>query len=125
MDDRRWAEKHLTMLGVFHIVYHTIAFFIGIGIIALLSYLGDLTGDPQGHAVLTMLGGVFGSILIVVAVPGVVGGIGILKRQPWARILTLIVGAVDLLDIPLGTALGIYTFWVLMRDEIVGHFAEK
>jgi hypothetical protein len=121
MNDRKWAEKHLTLVGVFHIVYHALGFVLGIGIISLFSALGAITRDPQANAILATIGGVVGTIMIVVAIPGVIGGIGLLRRQPWARILALIIGAVDLLDIPLGTALGIYTFWVLMRDEVVDH----
>ena len=119
MDNHSSAEKHVTLLGVFHIVYHTLAFFIGLGIIVLFSYLGALTQDPQANAVLTMLGGFIGTVLIVVAIPGIIGGVGLLKRQSWARMLAMIVGAIDLLDIPIGTALVVYTLWALMRDDVV------
>ncbi|MFH1502085.1 MAG: hypothetical protein ABIG03_03465 [Candidatus Eisenbacteria bacterium] len=119
MNDERWADKHLTLLGVFHIVYHSIGFVVGIGIFTLFSVLGSITHDPQANAILATVGGIAGTLLIVVSIPGIIGGIGLLRRQCWARILTLIVGALDLLDIPVGTALGVYTFWVLMRDEVV------
>ena len=44
----------------------------------------------------------------------VVIGWGLLERQPWARIFGLVVGFLLLLRFPLGTALGIYTLWVLL-----------
>lgn len=121
MNDRKWAEKHVTLVGVFHIVYHSLGFVLAIGIFALFSVLGTVTYDPQANAILATVGGIVGTLLIVVAIPGIIGGIGLLRRQPWARILTLIIGALDLLDIPVGTALGVYTFWVLMRDEVVDY----
>ncbi len=121
MDDHKWADKHLTLLGVFHIVYHALGFVLGIGIFTLFSVLGSITNDPQANVILATVGGIVGTMLIVVSIPGVIGGIGLLRRRPWARILALIVGAIDLLDIPLGTALGIYTLWVLMRDEVVDY----
>ena len=55
----------------------------------------------------------------MLAIPGIIAGIGLVQRRPWARVLALVVGAIGLLDIPVGTALGIYTFWVLMRDEAI------
>ena len=55
----------------------------------------------------------------MLAIPGIIAGVGLLQRKSWSRVLTLIVGAIGLLDIPVGTALGIYTFWVLMRDEAI------
>jgi len=53
----------------------------------------------------------------VIALPGLIGGIGLLKHQEWARITIIIVSILSLVDIPLGTALGGYSLWVLMRDE--------
>ena len=49
------------------------------------------------------------------AVSGVLGAY--LLLYPRARVLTLILSAFNLLQVPLGTALGIYGFWVLMSDR--------
>ena len=37
--------------------------------------------------------------------------------KPWARTLMLVISALHLFHIPLGTALGIYGFFVLLNDE--------
>jgi len=42
---------------------------------------------------------------------------GLFERQPWARVLGLMLGILALLRIPFGTALGIYTLWVLAPEE--------
>jgi uncharacterized membrane protein (DUF2068 family) len=42
---------------------------------------------------------------------------GLFERQPWARLLGLVVGFLALLRFPLGTALGIYTIWVLLPES--------
>ena len=52
--------------------------------------------------------------LLVKALAGFAAGWGLLERETWARPLTLILGFLSLLNLPLGTALGIYTIWVLM-----------
>jgi hypothetical protein len=39
---------------------------------------------------------------------------GLLKARPWARVLALILGVISLVHFPIGTALGIYTLWVLL-----------
>jgi hypothetical protein len=49
----------------------------------------------------------------------VIAGIGLLKRRNWARILGIIGGILDLLAIPVGTAIGIYTIWILTKKEII------
>lgn len=42
---------------------------------------------------------------------------GLFERQPWARVLGLVIGFLALLRIPFGTALGIYTIWVLLPEN--------
>ncbi|HKV62881.1 MAG TPA: hypothetical protein VJO16_13270 [Candidatus Acidoferrum sp.] len=54
--------------------------------------------------------GLFGVLHLVLAW-------GLLERQPWARTLGLVIGFLGLLRFPLGTALGIYTLWVLLPEE--------
>ena len=45
---------------------------------------------------------------------GIIASWGLLERQPWARMLAIVLGCFNLLDMPFGTALGIYTLWVLL-----------
>jgi len=59
-------------------------------------------------------------ITIVVYLRGALGalvGIGLLRRERWARPLALVVGVLMLIKIPFGTALGIYTLWVLVPAQ--------
>ncbi|HKW89807.1 MAG TPA: hypothetical protein VJN21_13745 [Candidatus Acidoferrales bacterium] len=39
---------------------------------------------------------------------------GLLERQSWGRIAGIVAGILALIRIPFGTALGIYTLWVLL-----------
>ena len=115
-------QKHVTLLGALFIAYHVLGLIVGIVIMAVLSTIGCLTHDPQVVAILTAVGVGIGTFLIVLSIPGLVAGIWLLKRRPWARMLTLIVGAFDLIDIPFGTALGVYSFWVLLHDDTIRIF---
>jgi hypothetical protein len=40
-------------------------------------------------------------------------GYALLTRRPWGRVLAIIVAVLSLIKMPFGTALGIYTLWVL------------
>ena len=53
-------------------------------------------------------------VLLGTAVLGIVTGWGLLERRPWARMLAIVIGCIFLVDMPFGTALGIYTLWVLL-----------
>lgn len=115
-------DKHVTLLGALFIAYHVIGLLVGFVIMTVLSTIGCLSGDPVAVTILSTIGVGIGMFLIVLSIPGLVAGIWLLMRRPWARILALIVGAFQLIDIPLGTALGIYTFWVLLNDETIAVF---
>ncbi len=58
-----------------------------------------------------------GVLMLAGGVLGIIVGIGLLHRQPWARMCSLVLGSLSLLDMPFGTALGIYTLWVLLPAE--------
>jgi hypothetical protein len=49
---------------------------------------------------------------------------GLLDRAPWARIYTIVVSVIWLLDFPLGTALSIYTLWVLLPETSEAEYRE-
>ena len=49
----------------------------------------------------------------VMAALDVVVGYGLVTRRAWARIPAIVLGVLALVRVPFGTALGIYTLWVL------------
>ena len=55
-----------------------------------------------------------GILMLAGAVAGFIAGWGLLEYQPWARVLAIVLGILSLPEIPFGTALGIYTLWVLL-----------
>lgn len=59
----------------------------------------------------------FAALLVVVALAGMVAGWGLLERENWARGLALVVAVLALFNLPWGTALGIYTLWVLLPEQ--------
>lgn len=115
-------DKHVTLLGVLFIAYHILGLVVGFVIMGVLSSIGCLTDDPTAMTILTAVGVGIGTFLIVLSVPGLIAGIALLTRKRWARILGLIIGAFDLIDIPFGTALGVYSFWVLLHDDTIRVF---
>ena len=48
---------------------------------------------------------------------GFIAGWGLMQREPWARIVTLVLGFIALFHVPFGTAIGVYTLWVLMPAQ--------
>lgn len=110
-------QKHITILAILHIAYSGLALLgAGIAFIAIVGG-GLLSGDAEAIGITAGIGTLVTAILLVLAAPGLIGGIGLLNKSTWARILVLIVGCLNLLSFPFGTALGIYSIWVVVQPE--------
>ena len=112
-------EKHITLVGILHIVYSSLGLVIAIALFVIITGAGIISGDDTAMMVTGIVGVVLFLFLLIVSIPGLIGGIGLLKRWPWSRILMIVIGALNLFSVPLGTALGIYTLWVLMNREAI------
>jgi len=55
---------------------------------------------------------------------GFLAGWGLLHREPWGRVLALVLGFLALLNVPLGMALGVYTLWVLLPSDSEAEYAK-
>jgi hypothetical protein len=125
-------QKHVNILAILHIIYSSLGLLIGIIVFVVLAGIGMAIDQiPQSNdvevnvsSILGAIGFLIAVILIVFSLPGIIGGIGLLKYKEWARILVLIVGFFDLLHVPFGTALGIYTIWVLFNNEAMKLFGQ-
>jgi hypothetical protein len=56
------------------------------------------------------------------AIAGIITGWGLMARSSWARMLAVVLGCISLIHIPLGTALGIYTLWVLLPADACSEY---
>ena len=61
-------------------------------------------------------------IVFFISSLGIIGGIGLFAYRSWARILVMIVSALNCLNVPVGTAKGVYSIWVLMQPESIELF---
>ena len=115
-------EKHLTILSILFLTFDSILFFLGIGFIKGISLLGPFINNVTASTVVSTVGTFVGSILLFIAIPGIIAGIGLIYRKSWSRILALIICVIKLLNIPFGTMIGIYGIWVLMQDDTIEAF---
>jgi hypothetical protein len=121
---RNIMKKHIELIAILHIVYHSFGFITALVVVTIIGGGGLISGDEFVIAITLAVALIMSSIILVFSIPGIIGGIGLLKMRPWARILTLIMGFLALLEIPFGTALGIYTIWALMNDKTIKLFKE-
>jgi hypothetical protein len=116
--------QHVKILGILHIIYAGLVLLAGIVVLVVMGGIAgiisttDVSPDSQvAPPILAIIGvGVF-VLLLVLSLPGIIGGFGLMQFKPWARILVIVLSALELISIPFGTALGIYGLWVLLNGE--------
>jgi hypothetical protein len=122
-------SAHVKILAVLYIVFGVlgicVALFAGLALGVFASIIGA-SGEhnaPLGMAVLGLTGITLALVLLILSVPGIICGWGLLKFRPWARILGIILAAIGLIRFPIGTLFGIYALWVLFQKDTEQLFA--
>lgn len=115
-------EKHIQIVAALRIGFSILGLLIGILVYSLFFFLGDFIDDADAQMVFTIIAKVVMVVIIILSIPGIIAGIGLLKKKEWARILTLILSVLDLINFPIGTAVGGYSIWALVQPEVVEHF---
>jgi hypothetical protein len=116
------VDTHVKVLAVLYIVFGALGTLAGLGLMALLGAIGaaGAASDPDAWMALPVLGltgAALGMFILALSLPGIIAGVGLLKYRPWARILTIVLSALNLMNIPLGTILGVYGLWVMLSEE--------
>ena len=115
--------QHIKMLGILWIAY---AVLHGLGGMVLLIVANTIFGSDNysgSHAAfLHPLLRVISMFLFVKALGSLIAGIGLMERQEWARTLSLVMAVIALISVPFGTAIGVYTLWVLMSPQAEGEY---
>lgn len=117
-------EKHVTVLGAIHIALGVIGVLLAAFLFFVVAGAGWISQDRDAIAITTGIATLLAGFLLLLSVPQIVAGAGILAHKQWARILTLILGVLHLFNIPIGTIAGLYTFWVLMDDRTAALFGQ-
>lgn len=110
-------DSHITILGALYIAFSVLGILLALGLSMAIIGGGLISGDPDARTATAIVGSCLGGALLAISLPGLVGGIFLMKHRRWARILVLVLGFLNLLNVPLGTALGAYTIWVLLKPE--------
>lgn len=121
------VARHAQLLGILWIAYSAVIL-IGGGVLMVLAHTlfahmgrmlppGAPPPPPGVPLFLRPLLSFIAMVLFVKALAGIIAGVGILQRQEWSRVLAIVVACVSLISVPFGTALGIYTLWVLLSPN--------
>lgn len=110
--------RHLRILGILWIVISVLRLLAGVAVLAVGVFVfGMLQGAWLFERLVPSVLGMIAGFMLLCAAGGLMAGWGLLERRPWARGFALILGFLSLLDLPFGTALGIYTLVILLPSD--------
>lgn len=118
-------SKHVNIIGMIYIVLGCLYALAGLMFITGMTTLADLVEDDLAEGVLTFSGVTLGIILLILAALQITAGVGLKKFESWARILTIIISVIGLFSFPIGTILGAYALWVLLRSDAKALFQDR
>lgn len=115
-------ESHVRVLGWLNVIFGGLGVLLSFAILGGIVAVSSIFGIGGEEALLpihiiALVGGIVTLFTLLLSLPALLLGYGLLNLCPWARILGLVLGGLSLFHIPVGTALALYSFWVLLKPE--------
>lgn len=116
-------ETNVKILAWLHIVLGIVGAIIGAMVLFILLGTGLITGDREAMSILMIVGILVAVVLSIISLPGIITGVGLMNFRPWARVLALVLGLLNVLNFPFGSILAVYTFVSLLNSDTAELFA--
>ena len=119
-------ETHVRLLAAIQIGFGALGILAALIVMLVFGGAAGLVGtlgvaeDPDAMIaipIITIVGIAIVGLIVLLSVPCIIAGIGLLKFRPWARTLTTILSVIDLVNVPIGTIIGVYGLWVTLSAE--------
>jgi len=116
---RSRVQEHIHLLAILWFAISALSAVGGVVLFVvantLFAHLHEMGAPPEvPTSFLSSLLSTIGILILAKAACGFIAGWGLMKREPWARVVALVLAFISLINIPFGTALGVYTLWVLL-----------
>jgi len=115
-------EKHISVVAALRIGFGALSILTAFVVFTLFLGIGMITNDSTAFGILALIGGLSSLVLLLLGLPNILGGIGLIGHKSWARYLVLVLCVIDLMNVPVGTLAGAYGLYVLVQDETVTLF---
>jgi len=115
-------RKHVNVAAILQIVFGSLIVIGALVIAFAFGFIDQFVDDPTAIKVLSIIGTPLIVLMLLFGGAMIAGGVGLFSCKPWARILTLVMAALGLLNIPIGTLKGVYIIWVLVQSETISLF---
>jgi hypothetical protein len=112
-------KNHIQLVAAFHMAMGAFSVLAAGILFAIFGLAGGIVvsqGQNGAAGIIGIVAMALCGLLAVLGLPGIIGGWALFTGRPWGRPLVLVLGVLDLLNVPFGTALGIYTLWALLHE---------
>ncbi len=117
-------QTHVKVLGVVYLAVGACMLILAMFLFLTMGSVAGIVGataEPQDAAiaipVLGLAGTALAAMLGIFSLPSLITGYGLVNFKSWARIVGIVLSAVSLINIPIGTIVGAYGLWVLLNKE--------
>jgi len=126
------VAAQVDFLGVLFIVWGLLTTLVGVSTLALgvgaVALIASASRGGGGQFAAGVTAAAFTALAIIAMLWGaahVVVGVPLRRHRPWSRLGALMLGSVDLLLLPYGTALGVYAIWILLHEDGKKLFSDR
>ncbi|WP_258103623.1 hypothetical protein [Marinoscillum sp. MHG1-6] len=116
-------QTHLKTLGILHVIYGALTLLILATMSTIVQSLLPFILSNVDEETLLVLQIILPvarivayTLMILIPIPSIIGGMALLNKKKWGLTLLMIPGSLSLISFPLGTAIGIYTIWVFTQQ---------
>jgi len=118
MTQKTDIDQHKKILGVLYVVFSSLNI-VGVMFFVLLasSIIPIHVDDQEALLVISIVKYALISLTLVLTLPALIAGVGLLYKQDWALTLAFIIGIIGLLGFPIWTFIGIYSIVIFIMAQ--------
>lgn len=119
MDDKN-AKGHATLVAGLHIGYGVLKIIGALIVLLVMRFAWGFIPEEDDIAreVLSTLFSILPSVIVFFGILDLLAGISLFSYKQWSRVFVIVVSALNCLNIPIGTAIGVYSIYVMMKPEV-------
>ena len=123
MDENK-AKSHVTLVAVLHICFGALSILGGIIVFIVMQFAGNFIPEEEELArnILESVGFIVPAFIGFFGMIDLLAGVSLFSYRQWSRVFVIVVSAFNCLNIPIGTAKGVYSIWALMVPEVQAMF---
>jgi hypothetical protein len=116
-------HTHVKVVGALNVVLGAFGLLIAAATMLIFggaTWLVGAAGGPDAATAIPILGltgAALSTFLLVLSLPALVIGVGLLQRRAWARVAGIVISLLNLFNFPFGTLIGVYGLWVLFAKD--------